>query len=72
MVYVRLTKAEQAALIELAVANTRRVADEAGLAVAQHIQRHSAIQASHPNANTAPERAPAGAQQGEAASGSAR
>jgi hypothetical protein len=39
VVYVRLTKAEQAALVELAAANRRRVADEAGLAVAQHIQR---------------------------------
>lgn len=40
MVYVRLTKTEQAALSELAAVNRRRIADEAGLAVAQHLQRH--------------------------------
>jgi len=40
LVYVRLTKAEQAALSELAAVNRRRIADEAGLAVAQHLHRH--------------------------------
>ena len=40
MVYARLTKAEQRALAELASANRRRIADEAGYAVVQHLRRH--------------------------------
>ena len=38
--YVRLTKAEQAALADLAAANRRRIADEAGLAIAEHLKRN--------------------------------
>jgi hypothetical protein len=40
MVYARLTKAEHAALAELAASNRRRVADEAAVAVVDHLRRH--------------------------------
>jgi hypothetical protein len=41
MIYVRLTKAEKAALVELAGVNRRHVADEAGYAVTEDLQRNA-------------------------------